>query len=223
MTTPIGEEDDFIRTYVDALTLVIELAPSPDGPPAEVFETQLDPEIWKSAEVVDALEVLVSDPALTAASGFSDSGDAVPFCLDTKRSVMSWGADGVGETVLLRLAEWTASGIAGNAAYAALKHLLRALRTTNSFGTGAMTADEARSLAHWGVSRRFGLPDPIEWKEVDGAIEEVVSPEWTLLDESQADGGWSFRWRGPDAHYEVDVEYAEGYATLTRYRRVVKD
>lgn len=220
----MSESEDFLRGYRDNFTIRIEVGSIYGGLPSEVFEVSHPSSSWSRDDAIDRLEDLTRDEDVVKASGPSDSSAAVPFTLDIKRSVTSWGADGATEQIVLRIAEWAVAGVAGNVAYAALLELLRQFgRATTEFSeSSVLDRDEAYGLAQWGVLEKYKLPSPVDYIEDSdepGGLREVRDDSLELVDETFVNRQWTFRWRRQPYEYDATVERLEGYATLTHYRR----
>lgn len=220
----VEEPGDFLREYRDEFSIRIELGSIDEREPVEVFEVSHPTSTWSRDHALDRLEALTQDDRIVRAAGLSDSGGSVPFTLDIKRSVTSWGAEAAAEEIILRIAEWTAAGVVGSAAYAAVIDLLRRFgRDTDEVAQPTLfERDEAYGIAEWGVAEKYGLSQPVAYVEDTthpSGMREVRDDSVELVDEAFDGTRWSFRWRQPPYEYEARVERLEGYATLTFYRR----
>lgn len=216
-------QPDFVREYRDDFTIRIELGSMYERFPSEVYEVSHPSSNWTVGQAIDVLEGLTQDARLLEAAGTSCCGTGVPFTLDSKRSVTSWGADGAAEQVILRIAEWSAAGVIGSAAYAAVTDLLRRFGSDTAWDDQSLEPlerEEAYGLAEWGITRKYELPDPVSYTEDEkGVVQEVRDTSLELVEESYADGAWTFSWSRPPYMYSASVQRLEGYATLTHFRR----
>lgn len=215
--------------YPDFLDVSIKVVESPGAVPSDVFVVgQLDIVGDETArdEVLAALMKLTGDPSLAEAyRGRNTMADLhVPSVLDTSRSLYSWEGSGpIVERIVLQIAEWSATGVVGNAAWEPIKWALRRVAKRPPGGAHRpLSRDEAVGLAQWGLSEHFGLPTPIDYVANDrqpGGMSEVRDTSWVLIDEVASQESWTFKWRRQGYEYEVTVEKPHGYNTITHYRR----
>ncbi len=196
--------DDFVADYLDDWSLVVETVPYLTEPATEAWEVSMPGTTWSQREVLEEIRSFVeAEPIL-----------GLPFSLESKRTVTSWGADGAAETIVLTLAEWTAAGLTVEAGLAAVRALLQRVAASapeEDFSPGPLDRDEALMRAEWFLARRF-FPEALgDGPGVDLRLQ---------AEEHRSDGSWVFEWLAPNGgRYSAEISQTDRYAEIAWLRR----
>lgn len=204
MTRNGARGHSWLRDHVDDVVVRVETIEGPRSGPLEILEIRLPGETAPShAQIVSELERLI------------DTDDSPllghPYLLRMQRDVISWGASGAVEQIVLQLADWAAEGAVARAGWEAVRattgRIISMVRSnTELLPQQPLDREEALARADWAVRERFGLPPALDWLE-DGT--EVIDESLCLTGEEHASvGEFQFTWEHNGVGYEARVSQA---------------
>ncbi|MFB4272886.1 hypothetical protein [Nonomuraea sp. GTA35] len=123
---PETDVHELMHDRVTSVSVEVHLVSHPSLPASEVWtvdfsDPDLDGPAWTREWLIQQVDALTWQ-----------NGERVPRDLRLLQNWFEWGAGGSGYTIVLQLAEWVGSGIAGSAAYEGFKSLVRLMRSRQS-------------------------------------------------------------------------------------------
>jgi hypothetical protein len=189
------------RSEVDSRRILVQLVPNQLESPVEVWTAELSEETSGDQIPLD----LMAEIELALRAGEAPA----PHVISSRRTYMDWGASAVGEDILLEVASWALSGVAGSIAYDALRRTVAKLVRTSREGSNyppreRMSGEEAAERGRWSVRSAFNLSEAdVEQLVVSG--EEVAS-----------DGSRTVRYTLGARRFEVELVEADGLIEIVR-------
>ncbi|WP_152990645.1 hypothetical protein [Sphaerimonospora mesophila] len=194
-----------LQDSVVSMRVEVHLTAHPSVPAREVWAVEFDdPDLEGPAWTRDWL--------LREVDRLAWQGDErVSHDLEFRQDSFNWGTSSSGYSVILQVAEWVGSGVAGSTAYDAFKNLVRLMRsrmhtTGLPCNDSPLGRDEAIFRAQWAISKAYGLD--LETLRLVSEDHDVEQETWVIALVDKA-----------ETEYEVTLGIVDGLPLTSRIVR----